>query len=131
MADQVDGRAGLGHDRLELVGEPPGVRLLRAVEPFSHGQPKPGSAGVTTSVRERLAHPVPDVGRVGHTVDEDGRHPTGLPHERRAVRGSGVDCRGGGRSRYRPTLMSKKTDKRKTNARRKKANHGRKPNAGR
>jgi len=27
--------------------------------------------------------------------------------------------------------MSKKTDKRKTNARRKKANHGRKPNAGR
>ena len=28
-------------------------------------------------------------------------------------------------------LMSKKTDKRKTNARRKKANHGRKPNAGR
>lgn len=29
------------------------------------------------------------------------------------------------------TLMSKKTDKRKTNARRKKANHGTKPNAGR
>ncbi|MGI8710849.1 MAG: hypothetical protein ACR2LA_07660 [Acidimicrobiales bacterium] len=28
-------------------------------------------------------------------------------------------------------LMSKKTDKRKTNARRKKANHGTKPNAGR
>jgi len=27
--------------------------------------------------------------------------------------------------------MSKKTSKRKTNARRKKANHGRKPNAGR
>jgi len=27
--------------------------------------------------------------------------------------------------------MSKKTDKRKTNARRKKANHGTKPNAGR
>jgi len=27
--------------------------------------------------------------------------------------------------------MSKKTDKRRTNARRKKANHGRKPNAGR
>jgi len=27
--------------------------------------------------------------------------------------------------------MSKKTDKRKTNARRKKANHGSKPNAGR
>ena len=29
------------------------------------------------------------------------------------------------------SLMSKKTDKRKTNARRKKANHGTKPNAGR
>lgn len=33
--------------------------------------------------------------------------------------------------RYRVTLMSKKTDKRKTNARRKPANHGTKPNAGR
>jgi hypothetical protein len=30
-----------------------------------------------------------------------------------------------------PVLMSKKTNKRKINARRKKANHGTKPNAGR
>lgn len=37
----------------------------------------------------------------------------------------------GGHSRYRVVTMSKRTNKKKINARKKKANHGRKPNAGR
>ena len=42
--------------------------------------PKPGRFGVTTSVRdEARADRVPQLGRVGDPVDEDGRHAATLP----------------------------------------------------
>jgi hypothetical protein len=50
-----------------------------------------------------------------------------VPHDRVPV--WPVDWLGGARYRGRP--MSQRTQKKKANARRKKANHGRKPNLGR
>jgi len=61
----------------------------------------------------------------GTGVRPQGDRPCGLVGSRQ--RGAIID----GRSVLEGQPMSKRTNKKKTNARRKKANHGRKPNAGR